>query len=100
MLEAMKENGASRFFIMKHTKTNSAQLNRYLKSLIEIGFTETTLKNGRFLYVTSEKGLAFLRQYYVLQEMLSKASRETKLQSLSYERLAQRQAEYSFVSRF
>jgi len=100
MLEAMKENGAPKFFIMKHTNTNSAQLNRYLKTLIQIGFAETTLKNNRFLYVASERGLAFLKQYYVLQEMLLEASTETKLKPLTYGKLAERQAEYPFVSRF
>ncbi|MEM3458470.1 MAG: winged helix-turn-helix domain-containing protein [Candidatus Bathyarchaeia archaeon] len=100
MLEAMRENGASKFFIMKHANTNSAQLNRYLKTLIQLGFAEATLKNNRFLYIASKKGLAFLKQYYILQEMLLEASTETKSQILTYGTLAERQAEYQSISRF
>lgn len=100
MLEAMRNNGASRFFIMKHANTNSAQLNTYLKTLIQMGFVEVTLKNNRFLYIASKKGLAFLKQYYILQEMLLEASPETKPQILTYGKLAERQAEYQSISRF
>ncbi|MEM2105931.1 MAG: winged helix-turn-helix domain-containing protein [Candidatus Bathyarchaeia archaeon] len=100
MLEAMRENGASKFFIMKHANTNSAQLNKYLKTLIHMGFVEATLKNNRFLYIASKKGLAFLKQYYILQEMLLEASAENKQQILTYGKQAERQAEYRSISRF
>jgi predicted transcriptional regulator len=100
MLEAMGENGAPKFFIMKHANTNSAQLNRYLKTLIQMSFAEVTLKNNRFVYIASKKGLAFLKQYYILREMLVEASPESKPQILTYRKLAERQAEYQSVSRF
>ena len=66
MLEAVKNNGTGRYPIMKHTGINSAQLKKYLKSLTEMGFIEANTKEGRVLFRASEKGLDFLRQYYVL----------------------------------
>jgi predicted transcriptional regulator len=70
MLEAMKNDAAPRFSIMKYTSVNSAQLKKFLGSLIEMGFIEMNIKADRVLYRTSEKGLAFLRHYYVLLGML------------------------------
>jgi predicted transcriptional regulator len=70
MLEAAKDDGASRFSIMTRASTNSKQLKKFLKALIEMGFVEIGMKNGRALYKASDKGVAFLNQYYVLEEML------------------------------
>lgn len=75
IIEAMKDNGVARFSLIKHISTNCTQLNKYLDPLIEMGFIEVNIKEGRILYRASEKGLAFLKQYYVLQEMLSTSMR-------------------------
>jgi len=66
MLEAVKDNGASQYSLMKHIGSNFVELRKYLKSLTEMGFIETDIKDGRMLYRATEKGLDFLRQYYVL----------------------------------
>jgi len=73
MLEAMRDNGATRFSIMKYTCINSAQLKKYLRFLTEMGFIEMDIKASRLLYRASEKGLAYLRQYQVLLGMLLSA---------------------------
>lgn len=73
MLEAMRDNGATRFSIMKYTSINSAQLKKYLRFLTEMGFIEMDIKASRLLYRASEKGLAYLRQYQVLLGMLLSA---------------------------
>ena len=70
MLEAVKNNDRALYTLMKHTGSNYAELRKYLESLTEIGLIETDTKGGRALYRASEKGLNFLRQYYVLLEML------------------------------
>jgi len=66
VLEAVKDNGTSRYSLMKHMGSNFVELKKYLDSLTEMGFVETDIKDGRVLYRASEKGLDFLRQYYVL----------------------------------
>jgi len=75
MLEAVNDGGASRFSIMKRARINCTQLKRYLESLTEMGFVEMHMKDGRNLYRASERGLGFLRQYYVLLGMLLGAAR-------------------------
>jgi predicted transcriptional regulator len=92
LLEAVKDNGATRFSIMKHANTNYNQLKKYLRSLTEIGFIEMDKKEGQCLYRTSEKGLDFLRQYYVLLGMLLSAFARNKSASIVYE------AEYDATS--
>lgn len=73
MLKAAKNHSVSRFSIMKEASTNSRQLKRYLKSLTEIGFIKTDVIDGHVLYRASDRGLAFLSQYNILQDMLVKA---------------------------
>jgi len=85
MLESVKNNGAARFHLMKHAGINCAQLNNYLESLAEMDFIETDIKDGRVLYRASERGLEFLRQYYVLQGMLLGAYTQNKTTNALYE---------------
>jgi len=70
VLESVKDNNATSFSIMKDTSINFVQLQKYLGSLIEIGFIETYVQDGRTSYKASEKGMAFLRQYQILFGML------------------------------
>ncbi len=84
MLEAVNDNGVSRFSIMKRARINCKQLNKYLESLTEMGFVETHLKDGRSLYKASEKGLGFLRQYYVLLGMLLEST-QNEPANIAYE---------------
>lgn len=70
MVEAVKDAGQGRFSIMKHASINCGQLNRFLSSLVEMGFVQEDLRDGKVVYRASERGLDFLRQYYVLLSML------------------------------
>jgi predicted transcriptional regulator len=92
LLEAVKDNGATRFSIMKHASINYNQLKKYLRSLTEIGFIDIDRKEERCFYRTTEKGLDFLRQYYVLLGMLLNAFERNKSASIVYE------AEYDVTS--
>jgi predicted transcriptional regulator len=70
MLEAINYNGASPSFIMRYAGMNYKQLKKYLGSLTEIGFVDANAIDSQISYRINEKGLAFLRQYYVLLMML------------------------------
>jgi predicted transcriptional regulator len=78
MVEAVKDGGQARFSIMKHASINCGQLNRFLNSLIEMGFIQQDVKDGRPVYRASERGLDFLRQYYVLLSMFLAAENGTR----------------------
>ena len=75
MLEAVNDKRASRFSIMKRAGINCKQLKKYLEPLTEMGFIEALMQDGRSLYKASEKGLDFLKQYYVLSGMLLSTAR-------------------------
>jgi predicted transcriptional regulator len=85
MVEAVKDGGQAKFSIMKHASINCGQLNRFLNSLIEMGFIEQDVKDGRPMYRANERGLAFLREYYVLLSMLLAAENGTRRPSIVYE---------------
>lgn len=70
VLEAVKASSATPFSIMKHARINCIQVKKYLVSLTEIGFLEVEIRRSRIFYRASKEGLDFLRQYYVLLEML------------------------------
>jgi len=70
MIEAAKDNGTSRYSLSKHVGCSYVELKKYLESLNEMGFIETDIKGGRVLYRASEKGFAFLRQFYALLEIM------------------------------
>lgn len=74
MLEAVKDNGATAYYIWKHVGSSFAETKKYLEALTEIGLIETDIEEGQVLYIASEKGLEFLRQYDVLLEMMSNTS--------------------------
>jgi len=73
VLEAVKAESATPFSIMKHASVNFTQLKKYLKSLTEIGFLEVEIRRSTIFYRASKEGLEFLRQYYVLVDMLLNA---------------------------
>lgn len=85
VLEAGKDNGASRFSIMKYAGINCNQLKKYLEPLAEIGFVEAERAQGRCIYRTSSKGFDFLKQYYALLGLLISASAGNKLAQFPYE---------------
>jgi predicted transcriptional regulator len=69
ILEAA-EGGATLYFLTKRTGINYAQLKKYLPSLTKLGFMETEIKEGKVSFKISERGLAFLKQYDILRDML------------------------------
>jgi len=70
LLEVISYGKASRYSLMKHIGSNTAEVTKYIDSLSEIGFIETDMQENRVLYSASEKGLDFLKQYNVLLGML------------------------------
>jgi predicted transcriptional regulator len=85
MVEAVKDGGQPRFSIMKRASINCGQLKRFLGSLVEMGFIEEDVKDGKAVYRASERGLDFLRQYYVLLTMLLAADNRTRRSAIMYE---------------
>ena len=85
MVEAVKDAGQAKFSIMKHASINCGQLNRFLSSLVEMGFVQEDLKDGKVVYRASERGLDFLRQYYVLLSMLLAAENGIRRPTILYE---------------
>ncbi|MEM3700166.1 MAG: winged helix-turn-helix domain-containing protein [Candidatus Bathyarchaeia archaeon] len=75
ILEAAGCDGAALYSIMKRADINYVQLKKYLPSLAKIGFVEAEIKGGKLLFRLSEKGIAFLRQYNILRDMLLNAYR-------------------------
>jgi predicted transcriptional regulator len=83
ILEAAKGEGASLSYAIKYAGTNYMQFKKYLVSLVEMGYVDVNTKKGQVLYRASEKGLAFLKQYYVLLGMLLGACKEDNRLTLS-----------------
>jgi predicted transcriptional regulator len=73
ILDATKYGGEDRYLLMKQTSINYAQLKKYLESLAKIGFVEVQMRGEQISYRASQKGLEFLKQYYVLLGMLMNA---------------------------
>jgi predicted transcriptional regulator len=70
LLEVVSGEKASRYSLMKHIGSNTAEVTKYIESLSEIGLIEADMQGNRVLYSASEKGLDFLRQYNTLLGML------------------------------
>jgi predicted transcriptional regulator len=85
IVEAVKESGQAKFSIMKHANINCRQLNKFLSSLIQMGFIEQSIIDGRPLYHASSRGQSFLRQYYVLLSMLIASQKDAMRMPLIYE---------------
>jgi predicted transcriptional regulator len=78
ILEAAGGSGAALYSLMKRTGINYAQLKKYLPSLTKVGFIETEFRDGKVSFRVSEKGIAFLRQYNILRDMLLSAYIDNK----------------------
>ena len=85
MVEAVKNGDRAKFSIMKHANINSGQFNKFLNSLIEIGFVERYITDRGPVYRASMKGQLFLRQYYVLLSMLMAEENSAKRLPVMYE---------------
>lgn len=70
ILEATKDDYATRFSIAKCTKTNYAQLNKYLQFLVKTRFIETHAVDGCVFYKASVKGIDFLKHYNALLDLI------------------------------
>jgi predicted transcriptional regulator len=85
MIEAIKDGSHAKFSIMRHANINCGQANKFLTSLVGMGFIEEHMVEGRPLYRANERGLAFLRQYYVLLSMLLAAENGNRRPTILYE---------------
>lgn len=70
ILDATKYDSGDKYSLMKRTGINYAQLKKYLASITKIGFIEIRMIGQRILYAATERGLEFLKQYYLLLGML------------------------------
>jgi len=89
ILEAVKNNSATLYPLMKYTSTNYAQLKKYLELLIGIGFIEACVEDDKVLYGVSGRGLAFLRQYNALRDILLSAYYQNKPVDIAEEKYNQ-----------
>jgi predicted transcriptional regulator len=87
MVEAVKDCGLAKFSIMKHASINCGQADKFLSSLTEMGFIEQYMMAGRSMYRASERGLSFLRQYYVLLSMFLISENETKQPAIVFQHI-------------
>ncbi|NWF86684.1 hypothetical protein HXY32_02580 [Candidatus Bathyarchaeota archaeon] len=84
ILESVKGNGVGQASIMRRVGLNHLQFKKFLKSLGDMGFVEMNSGNDFISYKATDKGLDFLRQYYVLLSMLSSACERTRLARVMY----------------
>ena len=87
MVEAVKDYGQGKFSIMKQASINCSQADKFLDSLTEMGFVERYMMTGRPMYRASERGLAFLRQYYTLLSMFLISENETKQPAIVFQHI-------------
>lgn len=57
IVEAVKESEQAKFSIMKHASINCGQLNKFLGSLIEMGFIEQYMVHGKPTYRADRKSV-------------------------------------------
>jgi len=57
--------------IPKKLRLNSKQLKLYLEELTKLGLIRIEQVNGRKVYIATEKGNKYLRQYFTLKKMLT-----------------------------
>ena len=65
------QNGISAEKIPKKLRLNSKQLKLYFEELAKLGLIRIEQVNGRKVYITTEKGNKYLRQYLTLKRMLT-----------------------------
>lgn len=70
ILAATKYDSGDKYALMKRTGINYAQLKKYLASITKIGFIEVRVRGQQILYGATERGVEFLKQYYILLGML------------------------------
>lgn len=85
VVEAIRDAGQPKFSIMKHASINCGQADKFLSSLTSMGFVEQYTMSGRPMYRASERGLAFLRQYYVLLSMFLVSEDEARQPVIIYQ---------------
>ena len=58
--------------VMYKANLSFAQLNEYLKLLLDLKLLETYNSNGKTIYKTTPKGLRYLQSYREIRELLKK----------------------------
>jgi len=67
----LAQKGISSVKIHKKSRLNSEQVKRYLEELTRSGLIRIEQVNGIKVYITTEKGNKYLRQYFTLKKMLT-----------------------------
>lgn len=67
----ISKNGTLKTQIMYRANLSFAQLNDYLKFLINTDLLKQISDDGKDVYFATAKGLDFLKQYYDLSELLN-----------------------------
>jgi predicted transcriptional regulator len=79
IVEVAKGRDTSQSSIMRYANLNYKQLKKYLACLTDMEFIAANANNQQIAYKATEKGLNYLRQYYVLLGMLMNAYAQTDL---------------------
>ena len=69
ILEIAK-NGCLKTQIMYRANLSFAQLNEYLRFLLQVGVLKETNEDGKHVYRMTRKGARFLQSYYELRDLL------------------------------
>ena len=65
-------DGALKTHMMYRANLSFAQLNEYLKLMLDLRLLEITGKNGKTVYKTTSKGMRYLQSYRDINELLKK----------------------------
>jgi predicted transcriptional regulator len=79
IVEVAKGRDTSQSSIMRYANLNYKQLKKYLQCLKDMEFIAANSTDQQIAYKATEKGLNYLRQYYVLLGMLMNAYAQTDL---------------------
>lgn len=71
-------SGTLKTQIMYKANLSFAQLNEYLKFMLEIGLLEKLNATGKEVYIATEKGLDFLQRHSELTELLKGENENSK----------------------
>lgn len=72
------KHGSLKTSIMYKANLSFAQLNKYLKLLLDIKLLEAKNQNSRTLYKTSKKGLKYLKSHEEIKELLQSNNPESR----------------------
>ncbi|MEA2090612.1 MAG: winged helix-turn-helix domain-containing protein, partial [Thermoproteota archaeon] len=72
------KHGSLKTTIMYKANLSFAQLNKYLKLLLNLELLEAKNQNGRTVYKTTKKGFKYLKSYEEIKELLQSNNPENR----------------------